>query len=300
MTASSARDAPPAVVILAHDKARHLHRLIAALAPLPTFVHVDANTGAGLYDEMVAGLPAHVTLLPRNRAGWAQWGLLEAELTGYRVALEQTQADHIIFMTGADFPLVSADRLAKFLAAHPDRSFAEVEPLPRAEWGLGRGYDRFLLRNWAWRRRRLAAPWLRLVPRGLRLSGGSQVKILTRRHAGIVVDVLDHRPDLVKFFKGCWIPDEVVIPTLLLSEGFEARWAKEGTSLPHLWYIDWGPRGTKSPRWLDMSDMPAIRAAAERPDLPALFARKFSDDSADLVNAIDLQLRARASSSDRL
>lgn len=293
MTVSSARSGLPAVVLVAHDKPRHLQRLLAALAPLPVFLHIDANTHDELHKEMTSGLGDHVRLQPRLAAGWARFEVLEAELEGYRAALAQTDARHLILATGADYPLASVDTIVQRLAANPDRSYAEVFPLPIREWGLMRGYDRFLFRSRPWRGHRLAWPVPRPLPRGLRPAGGSQTKILSRRHAQLILDVLDDRPELLRWFRRCWTPDEVLIPTLLLSEQLGARWAEQGSSLPHPWYIDWGDAPTKNPRWLGLGDLEALRSAADRPEVPAMFARKFAEDSLDLVAAVDAQLRLR-------
>jgi len=292
MTGPDASAGLPAVVLVAHDKPRHLRRLLAALAPLPVFLHIDANTGDALHEQMTADLGPHVRLQPRLAAGWARFEVLQAELDGYRAALAQTDAEHVILATGADYPLASVEAIVSQLAVHPERSYAEVIPLPIPEWGPLRGYDRFLFRSRPWRGHRLALPVPRRLPRGLRPTGGAQTKILTRRHAQLVLDVLDDRPELVRWFRRCWTPDEVTIPTLLRS-GLGAEWAAQISTGPHPWYIDWGNVPAKNPRWLGMGDLEPLRRAASRPDVPALFARKFAEDSDDLVAAVDTQLRLR-------
>ncbi len=295
MTTPFGRAGLPAVVLVAHDKPRHLHRLLAALSPLPVFLHVDANTGDALYAKMTAGLGDNVRLQPRLAAGWARFEVVQAELEGYRAALAQTDAEHIILATGADYPLADVASIVAWLAAHPGRSYAEVNPLPIQGWGLMRGYDRFLFRSRPWRGRRLAWPVPRRPPRDLRLSGGAQTKILTRRHAQLILDVLDDRPELVRWFRRSWTPDEVLIPTLLLTEHLGAHWSEQGSPGPHPWFIDWGDKPAKNPRWLGMGHFEALRQAADRSDVPALFARKFADESDVLVAAVDEQLRLRAS-----
>jgi hypothetical protein len=293
MSGADTRAGLPAVVLVAHDKPRHLRRLLAALAPLPVFLHIDANTPEALHAEMTASLPDHVRLQPRLAAGWARFEVLQAELDGYRAALTYTDAAHIILATGADYLLTDVETIVSRLAQHPERSYAEVLPLPIADWGPMRGYDRFLFRSRPWRGHRLIWPVPRRLPRGLRLGGGAQTKILTRRHAQLVLHVLDDEPRLLRWFRRCWTPDEVVLPTLLLSERYGAHWAEEGSSHPHPWYIDWGDAQAKNPRWLDLGDLDALQQAARRPEVPALFARKFAEDSDALVASIDAGLRTR-------
>lgn len=283
----------PAVVLIAHDKPRHLARLIESLTPLPVFLHVDANTEDAVFSAMTDQLPDRVRLLRRLNAGWARFEVVEAELLGYRSALAETQARHVILGTGADYPLVDVPTLVRRLDAEPERSYAEVLPLPIPAWGRLGGYDRLILRHQVWRRHRLASPVPRRIPSGLDPAGGAQTKILTRRHAQLVLDVLDRRPELLRFFRTCWTPDEVMIPTLLNSAALGARWAVEGSSSPHPWFIDWGRTPAKNPRWLELEDFSAVQAAACRQEVPALFARKFGEDGDQLVAEIDATLRHR-------
>lgn len=280
----------PAVVVVAHNGPRQLRRLVDALSPWPIFLHVDANTDDATFSAMTDQLPDNVVLLPRLRAGWARYEVFGAELEGYRQALRTTQARHIVNLTGADYPLASRARIIEVLDHHPDQSFAKIDPLPIEGWGIGRGYDRFWFPQRSWRKQRLLLPLPRRIPRGITPGGGSQMKILTRRHASLVVDVLDNRPGLLQFFRNCWTPDEVIIPSLMLSEELGANWSRESAGF-HPWYIDWGPGRPKSPRWLTATDLPLMFAAASRPDTPALFARKFDDNSSALTHAIDVELR---------
>ena len=291
MSSLAERTDLPAVVVVAHDKPGQLRRLVDALDPLPVFLHVDAGTDDRTHAAMTDGLPARVRLLPRLAAGWARFAVVEAELLGYRTALAQTQAKHVLLATGADYPLADTASLVERLDATPDTSYAEVRPLPMAEWGPFGGMDRLWLRNTVWRRHRLAWPVPRRIPRELAPAGGAQTKILTRRHAQLVLDVVDDRPDLLAFFRRCWTPDEVMVPTLLNSPAFGADWAVQGGPGPHPWYIDWGDGPAKNPRWLGLDDLPALRGATVRPGLPALFARKFAEDSEALCTAVDAELR---------
>lgn len=283
----------PAVVVVAHDKPRHLHRLVRALHPLPIFLHVDANTPEPVFGQMTAGLPPRVTLLDRIPAGWARREILHAELAGYRAALRQTDAEHIIVTTGADYPLVPTEELVAMLQQNPGRTFAEIEPLPFADWGVFGGYDRFLLlRQWPWRRRRMAVPLPRPLPAGIRAAGGSQTKIICRRDAEYVLGVWDSRPRLARFLDRCWIPDETAVPTLLHSRPqLDDDPTPRPPTAPHPWHIDWGGGHVPNPRQLVMSDFDSLAAGANSRTRPVWFARKFGEDSGPLLDRIDRELR---------
>ena len=279
----------PAVVILAHDFPQHLHRLIAALQPLPVFLHVDAATSDVVLAKMLADLPETVRLLPRLTTGWASYGLVEAELSGYRTALAETDAEHVLLCTGSDYPLASADQIVATLEGCAGLSWLQIDTLPNRNWGPLRGYDRFLWRNRVRERRREWSPIPRSWPKGLRPAGGSQLKILARRHAERLLEVLDERPDLVWYFREVWIPDETLVPSVLNSSFSGIDLSRELVRGPHAWYIDWGSKRTSGPRWLDLDDLPAL-AKARRQSPPSLFARKF-EELAPVLDAIDAELR---------
>lgn len=277
------------MVLIAHDKPRHLRRLVESLAPLRIFLHIDANTDPALHAQMVEGLPERVVQLTRLSAGWARREVLDAELLGYRAALAQTDAEHIIVLTGACYPLVSMALLTEQLADHPGSSFVEAEPLPYPEWGPLGGWDRFLLwRQWPWHRRRVVVPLPRRVPHGVRPAGGAQTKIICRDDAEFVLCTLDSRPDLARFFRRCWTPDEVTVQSLLRSTRLGAS---TGELEHHPWHIDWGDGGVANPRELAEADFHLIVRAAHRHQPSAWFARKFTDDSGALLDRIDAELR---------
>ena len=281
----------PAVVVLAHANPRHLHRLVAALAPMPVFLHVDAATPDDVVAAMHEGLPDTVRVLPRLSTGWASYELAEAELAGYRAALAETDADHLVLCTGSDYPLASAHEIAATLAGYAGRSWMEISALPIRDWGPLGGYDRFLWRNRVRDRARQWSPIPRPWPKGLHPAGGSQLKILARHHAERVIGMLDERPELAPYFREVWIPDETMVPSLLSSRFSGVDLSSELVTGPPAWYIDWGAKPNPSPRWLGMADLPAL-VDARRRSTPALFARKFGESATDVLDAIDAELRA--------
>lgn len=280
------------MVVLAHDNPAQVRRLIGALDPLPVFLHVDASTPDDQFTSMTRGLPDRVDILPRLKAGWAHPNVLAAELAGYRRALATTDATHLILATGADYPLASVAAIHRALDDHPGSSVLDLFRLPHSWWGRLRGYDRFVFRHWVWRRRRLWLPIPRRIPSGLVPAGGSQTKILTREHAQRLLEVWDEYPRLGGYFRSCWTPEEVAIPTLLSTTRLGIAEPGEVIAGQHPWFIDWGPARSPSPRWLTEGDLPALSAARHRPGFPALFARKFGDASGPVLDLIDRELRA--------
>lgn len=276
----------PAVIIAAHDQPVHLRRLVDALAPLPTFVHIDAGVDAATHAALTDGLPPSVRMLPRTATPWAGFGLVRAELDGYRAVLAETDAEHVIFLSGADYPLVDVERIEMFLAEHPDRSFGEMERLPIHRWGLLRGYDRFGLWQFPWRRRRVPLPVPLRKPAGLRYAGGSVWKVLCRRHAAYVVRAFDTHPMLSAYFRRCWAPDEIAIPSLLFSPDLGGEDGEDWLG-PSPWWVNWRGDRPRNPHVISEWAELVSASSAEH----VLFARKFTDESGALLDRVDTHLR---------
>jgi hypothetical protein len=283
-----------AYLVLAHNDPLQVRRLRAALEPAPVFLHVDQRTAPDVFDALTAGVPARHVVAPRARCGWASFGLVEAELAGYRQVLAESTADHIVLMSGADYPLRSADDIARYLGSLGDRSIARFWPLPFAPWGRSGGLARLRYRHWAFRRRMIRWPVPRPLPPGLATSGASQWKILARRHAQALLDAVDARPDLVAFWRRTWCPDETFVPTMLRSPLSGVDWDAENVT-GEAWWIGWDGTRRKSPPWLTADHFDALAAAATgsgRP-VPALFTRKVSTAlSGPLLDRVDAELRA--------
>ena len=63
-----------AVILLAHDKPKLLHRLVEVLDGIPIFLHIDAGVPQQMHAELTSALPERVRLLPRNYSAWATYG----------------------------------------------------------------------------------------------------------------------------------------------------------------------------------------------------------------------------------
>ncbi|PZF54948.1 hypothetical protein DEJ23_13050 [Curtobacterium sp. MCSS17_008] len=286
--------AAPACVVLAHEDPVQVRRLVEALDPFPVFLHCDVRTTDAVHRAMTEDLPSRVRLLARRRTGWARWENAAAELNGYRAALAQTDASHIAVLTGSDYPLATPEEIGTLLDAHRGRSFLITHPLPHPDWRNG-GWARFRYRHWAWRKHMLRLPVPRRLPRDVVLTGGSQMKLISREHARAVVDVVDARPDLVRFWRRVWIADESLVPSILGSPALVPGFAEEHVEHSP-WFIGWDGTRMKSPPWLGTEDAGRLleRWTARHDGPPHLFARKFSTArSADLLDLVDAAVGLR-------
>ena len=279
--------AGPAFVVLAHKHPAQVARLAARLAPHPVYLHVDAGLPDDRFATFAAAMPEHVVLVPRHRSGWASWGLVTAALEGVRAALAAGAPSHVMLLSGQDYPLRPAAEIEAFFGAHRDTSFLPHWALPNAMWGRFGGMDRLRLPQRPIRGRRLALPLPRRLPRGIRPYGGSMYWALTADAARQVLDACARRPELVRFYRNTWIPDEMFVPTVVMNSPARERVADEA-----LTYIRWPDAGGRHPAVLDATELEPLRAAGAGPSevggraRAKLFARKF--DAAVAPEILDL------------
>ncbi|SFT34189.1 Core-2/I-Branching enzyme [Geodermatophilus amargosae] len=269
-----------ACVVLAHTAPDQVRRLVTALDPFPVFLHCDVRTPREAFRRMTEDLPARVTVMPRRRTGWGGWEMVAAELDGYRAALETT-ASHVAVLTGTDYPLMSSRAITEYLATVPGRSVTASQPLPLPQWGHGGGFWRLRFRFRAWRQHMLVLPVPRRVPRGVVIAGGSQLKLLAREDVAAVIRTVDARPDLVRFWRSTWIPDETFVYSVLHTPEFAPHFL-ERRVMGSAWYIKWDGAPRKSPPWLTSADLPEL-ARHRDGAVPTIFARKFSSAADPLV-----------------
>ncbi|MGY1779753.1 beta-1,6-N-acetylglucosaminyltransferase [Geodermatophilus sp. SYSU D01036] len=299
-----------AVVVLAHTDAAHVGRLVRALDGLPVFLHCDVKTGPGPYEQM-GRLAGRVTMLPRLDTRISSWSLVRAELAGLEAAVRATTARHVALLSGADYPLLSVDGLLAALEPWRGHSYLYNRALPFAQWSGGgewRFRYRFLVRNdnvVTVRGRPLRWPVRRRLPEGLELRASSQWKIYARHHVQLLLRVMEDRPDLMRFWRTTFVPDESFAASVLASPGIVGSDALQ-PCLANPWYYRF-PRGGHHPRWLSREDFADLaRARRARPLEPAgvrglapdrvpehakLFARKFRSEDPEVLDLIDTELR---------
>jgi Core-2/I-Branching enzyme len=282
-----------AFVILAHKRPAQVERLIERLRPHRVLLHVDAGVGGD--DERafaaVAGRTG-ATLLPRHRSAWASWGIVAAVLEGLRAATRHADWSHVTVLSGQDYPLLPAAEIDGFLAQNAGTSFMARWPLPSRLWGRDGGMHRLRFRHRPLRGRRAFLPLPRRLPRHVRPYGGSMYACLTRAAADEVLRFAAARPDVVRFYRRAWIPDEMFVPTAVMNGPASASVANESLS-----FIRWSDAGGRHPDVLRSGDIDALAAAAAGPSdvggqgRRKLFARKLDDDvDGRLLDLIDDRL----------
>lgn len=292
-------------VILAHQYSGTLAlvRRIAELSPQARILVRFEDLGEF---DAAALRAAGATLASTIRARWGAWTLTEAMLEALAVARVTTDADHVVVISGQDYPVrdlaawearveaSSADALLDPIVDHPRdwryRWRMVDVPRPRRQ-GTYR-----VVRHLAWRlgtvtrpvltisprfadgdRRWLIGvprPWAR-VPGDVRVTKCSQWMTLSARAVDSVLRRDASDPALRTFFRTVRISDESYIQTLVNDDPQLVVRHGETT-------VKRFTGGKSSPQWLDVESLRELAGSSSAP-----FARKVAPDADDVRRAAD-------------
>ena len=272
-----------AYIVSAYKNLGQLDRLVRRLRTDRSFVavHVDKKTDDEEYDALVGALSelTNVHFLSRHVCHWGGFGHVRATLKGIDALLRrQTPFDHLVLLTGQDYPIKSNEWIERFFVENAGTSFMAHSPLPSGWWSPRGGLDEIEYWHLRWYRRHVRLPWKRDFPPGLRPFGGGAYWCLSRECVEYVAEFARARRDVVEFFKHVDIPDEIFFQTVVMNSDLAGSVVND-----NLRYIDWsrGPR----PAILEARDFEGLR------DSRKLFARKFDvSQDVDVLDLIDRHL----------
>lgn len=258
-------------LILAHSAPEQLARLVRRLEhpQAACFIHIDRKTPLAPFTAALAGTDVRF-IRQREKVYWGAYSIVQATLNGFREILD-SEGDyaHVNLLSGQDYPLWHAGRISAYLDARREQSFMRFlsveedwqEAIPRLrEYHLT--HYRFPGRYRLQRLLNRIMP-ARTMPRGLVPVGRSQWFTMAMPAVKYVTDYLDTHPDVVRFFKWTWAPDELLFQTILYNSPFRETLVNDD-----LRYVDWSD-GQPSPRILTMEDADRLLSSGK------LFARKF-------------------------
>jgi hypothetical protein len=263
---------PIAYLIRAHHRPLQLARLVERLRTPDArfFIHVSARTSEETSAAMRAGLDGpDVRWLPRIRTYYGGFSLVRAMLVGVEAILrEEPLPSHAVLLSGQDYPLRPAAEIERYFAARPETSFLQHFRLPAADrWpGESGGLDRirgYYLERFSYRTRLLRLPFIRRrFPAELVPYGGSAWGALA---ANALVEIDRFKTENARtlaFFRHVKIPDEIVVPTILMNSPVRNSIVNE-----EIHYVDWP--GGAHPATFTQHDLERLMASGK------LFARKF-------------------------
>jgi hypothetical protein len=251
-------------------------------------IHFDANAPKPQFEKLRTALAGNdrVVFARRKSCGWGEWSLVDATLSGARAAIGAfPRATHFYLISGDCMPIKTAEYARDFLDEH-DSDFIESFDFFASDWiKTGMREERLIYRHWFNERtqpRRFYATYqaqkrlglTRAIPRDLRIMIGSQWWCLRRRTIEAILDFIARRPDVMRFFRTTWIPDETFFQTLV--HHLVPQSEIESRTPTFLMFSDYGMPVTF---YNDHYDMLTAQ--------DALFARKISPEARDLKDRLD-------------
>jgi len=192
-------------------------------------IHYDARAPRSEFDRIRSELrdDPGVTFARREKCGWGEWSLVAASLSGLGAALETfPDATHFYLLSGDCMAIKTAEWARGFLDSR-DADHIECVDFDTGNWiKTGLKEERLIYRHFFNERsgKRLFYGSLdlqkrlglrRAIPDGLRIMIGSQWWCLRRGTAEAILGFLRRRPDVTRFFRRTWIPDETFFQTLV-------------------------------------------------------------------------------------
>lgn len=220
-----------AFILLCHKDAPSIIRQAQSLTATGDYVsvHFDARAKASDYAALVEALGTNssVTFARRIRCGWGEWSLVQATLNAVEAAVTAfPKASHFYMLSGDCGPVKSAAFARSFLDS-ADKDYIESFDFFTSDWiKTGFKRERLAYRHWFNERtqkkrfyamfalqRRLGLE--RSIPSDIEVMIGSQWWCLRRCTIEALLDFCKSRPDVMRFFRTTWIPDETFFQTLV-------------------------------------------------------------------------------------
>ncbi|MDX5351205.1 MAG: beta-1,6-N-acetylglucosaminyltransferase [Rhodobacterales bacterium] len=193
-------------------------------------IHFDARAKPADYARIraaLAGNPRVTFARRRVKCGWGEWSLVAATLEALRAAEAAfPAATHFYMISGDCMPIKTAEHAHRYLE-NDDADFVETFDFFASDWiKTGIKEERLFYRHWFNERQRkrlfyASLDWQkrlglkRRVPEDLKIRIGSQWWCLRRRTVEAVLEFIDRRPDVMRFFRTTWIPDETFFQTIV-------------------------------------------------------------------------------------
>ncbi len=227
----------------------------------------------------------NVCFAPRVKCGWGEWSLVQGTLNALRLGYKTfPEATHFYMLSGDCMPIKPIKHMHWFLD-ETGKDYIEHHDYFESDWiKVGLKEERLIYRHWFNERKHKALFYAsvkaqralglaRDLPEGLQIMIGSQWWCLRRSTISKLLKFLKERPDVPRFFKTTWIPDETFFQTLVMH--LVASSEVESRPLTFLSFSDYG--------------IPTVFYGDHLDFLLSqdyLFARKISPQAVDLQKAL--------------
>jgi hypothetical protein len=193
-------------------------------------IHFDARAKPDHYAVLTAALkdnPGVVFADKRIKCGWGEWSLVQATLNAVEAAVAAfPKASHFYMLSGDCMSIKSASYAHSYLDKK-DVDYIESYDFFASDWiKTGFKRERLIYRHWFNERKHKTLFYgmfqlqkrlkiERAIPEDIQIMIGSQWWCLRRRTVEALLQFCRDRPDVMKFFKTTWIPDETFFQTVV-------------------------------------------------------------------------------------
>ena len=246
-------------------------------------IHFDARAKQTDYQLLKSELGdnPNVCFASRVKCGWGEWSLVQGSLNALREGYKKfPDATHFYMVSGDCMPIKPISYMRQYLDTRP-MDYIEHHDFFESDWiKVGFKEERLIYRHWFNERNNKQLFYMtatiqklmgleRDLPEGLQIMIGSQWWCLRRSTITKLLDLIKDRPDIVRFFKTTWIPDETFFQTLALH--VVPRNEVESRTLTFLSFSDYG-----IPTVFYSDHLDFLKSQNH------LFARKISENATDL------------------
>lgn len=277
-------------LILAHANFAHLDALINALdtSGVHFFIHIDKKSTTDYQNKKEN---VHF-VKDRINVKWGGFSTIKATLKILRMANSRIGEGYYCFISGADYPIRSNKFIKKQLSEGGE--FINIRPAPLPHKPM----SRFRYYHFAFNSKMLTVLSDRITE-GLgrlfnirrtipfKLYVGSQWFALSHECVEYILKEVEENSTYIDFFKYVKLSDEAFFQTIIGNSRFNGR------TRANITFTDW----SKGPHPNQISEEHIKKFQKQQQfdgyygsSIP-LFARKFSDDSRDLLLKIDRTLR---------
>lgn len=220
-------------IVLAHNQPEHLFEmadtLVRASTDASVIIHFDGNANASDFTKLQSLVKnnAKIDLVEKRiKCRWGAYSLVESTLGALRQAYSKGgDFDYVILLSGACLPCRPIAELEQFLSENSGCEFIEFNDENWMVGGLRKERYQFYFRNGAckeknfWQdlmvelQRKLGI--VRRVPLNMDVKFGSQWWALTGNTCAKILNLLDKNPQIEKFFRRTYIPDEMFFQTMV-------------------------------------------------------------------------------------
>lgn len=284
-----------AYLILAHNNPKLLKRTIEKLSTQDSdfFIHIDKKSDINLFADLRRD---GVFFIPdRVKVYWGEYSQVEAILRLLRHAFKSpAQYDYFMLISGADYPLKSGKYINDFFSANAGAEFINLVKMPSPGKPIERMTTRRYPSNKPLRRfifRVLAKlGWATMdhtkVLGALDCYSGHTWWALSRKACDHLLWFVNTNPEVLSYFGKVFAPDESMIHTILGNAPHIAPKIRRNLNL-EFWSGGAHPATINEGhvKWIESQGKVYVDDVYGCGEV--LMARKFSDDSMELLDRID-------------